>query len=112
MQALTKKEKENAYREWIARIARTESVEAIKAHMIKHSYEIYDRDPSLWCASMENMLEIYRAKMDVANTVDEKISRLANHHNKNKAKGPLPPKQIRLGEWLPEELLRVRLIEK
>lgn len=106
MSGLSKKAKEEIHKEWIINIAQTESLEDIQKHVIKHAAEIYERDPMLWAASMENLLDIYRAKVAIEYTVDHKIERLANHHTKNKAKGPSPPKKIKLHDWVDEELLR------
>ena len=106
MSGLSKKAKEEIHKEWIINIAQTESLEDIQKHVIKHAAEIYERDPMLWAASMENLLDIYRAKVAIEYTVDHKIERLANHHTKNKAKGPSPPKKIKLEDWVSEELLR------
>jgi len=82
------------YREWIDTIADSDNVDDIEAHIVKHALELTahpNRNKVSWAVSMQNLIDIYVAKYDLAITPETQIFKLFNHYKNNPDSRTPPP---------------------
>ena len=85
------------YQDWIKKIAGRTPVEEIERHIQYHALELHDpetSEPKAWAASMQNLLDIYKAIHNVETNRQEQISRLELKYSKEPSTATPPPKQM------------------
>ncbi|MFH1445768.1 MAG: hypothetical protein ABIF08_04820 [Nanoarchaeota archaeon] len=80
---LSKEEQERYHRKWIRSIIKDETPSTIKKHVIKHSKEIYKKEPAKWSASMHNLIDIFDEMFISKPKIENKLERLENKYKKN-----------------------------
>lgn len=90
--SLSKKEKEKYHRKWIKKIIRDETPVSVKKHIVRHSKEIFRKDPKKWSASMRNLLDIFDEMYKSHPDISHKLERLQSKYNKNPKRYTAPPR--------------------
>ena len=68
-----------------------ETKRTIKTHIIRHSKEIWIRNPKEWSASMRNLIEIFDKIFGSKSSTKLKIERLNHKYKKNPKRYTAPP---------------------
>jgi hypothetical protein len=82
---------EKFYRKWISAIANDETGRTIKRHIVRHSKEIYSKEPKIWSASMRNLIEVFDKVYKSTPSIKLKIARLQHKYRKNPKRYTPPP---------------------
>lgn len=89
---LSKKEKENYYRNWIKGIVKDETKLSLSRHIVRHAKEIYEKDPNEWSASMKNLLEVFDKMHKVDTPIELCLKKLENKYKSRPKRYTSPPK--------------------
>ena len=90
---LSKNKKNDYLKKWLKEIPKDETKLSITRHIVKHSKEIFKKDPKEWSASMRNLVSTYETFCKIKKPpCDLRLEKLENKYIKNKKRYTAPPK--------------------
>jgi hypothetical protein len=88
---LPKEKRARYYRRWIRHITKDETFHTIRQHILRHSREVYKKDPKIWSASMRNLIEIFDGLHKLRPDTKLMLERLERKYRKNPKRYTPPP---------------------